>query len=62
MSLPMAATTPCMKPAARRCPRELPDTYALALCRIEPENNVHVILEALDGLEHAARLRGQLAQ
>lgn len=27
----------------------LPDHYALALCRIEPENNVHVILEALDG-------------
>ncbi|MEP4035822.1 DUF1972 domain-containing protein [Pseudophaeobacter sp.] len=31
-------------------PEELPDRYALALCRIEPENNVHVILEALDGL------------
>lgn len=31
-------------------PEELPDSYALALCRIEPENNVHVILEALDGL------------
>ena len=30
-------------------PEELPDSYALALCRIEPENNVHVILEALDG-------------
>lgn len=28
----------------------LPKCYALALCRIEPENNVHVILEALDGL------------
>lgn len=28
----------------------LPDHYALALCRIEPENNVHIILEALDGL------------
>lgn len=27
----------------------LPKYYALALCRIEPENNVHVILEALDG-------------
>lgn len=31
--------------------KELPDSYALALCRIEPENNVHVILEALDGLD-----------
>ena len=32
-------------------PEELPDSYALALCRVEPENNVHVILEALDGLD-----------
>lgn len=32
-------------------PEALPDRYALALCRIEPENNVHVILEALDGLD-----------
>ena len=32
-------------------PEELPDSYALGLCRIEPENNVHVILEALDGLD-----------
>jgi glycosyltransferase involved in cell wall biosynthesis len=31
-------------------PACLPKCYALALCRIEPENNVHVILEALDGL------------
>ena len=31
-------------------PEGLPDRYALALCRIEPENNVHVILEALDEL------------
>ena len=31
-------------------PEGLPDRYALALCRIEPENNVHVILEAMDGL------------
>lgn len=29
-------------------PEGLPESYALALCRIEPENNVHVILEALD--------------
>ena len=28
-------------------PAGLPAQYALALCRIEPENNVHVILEAL---------------
>ncbi len=27
-------------------PRPLPDGYALALCRIEPENNVEMILEA----------------
>ena len=27
----------------------LPETYALGLCRIEPENNVHVILEAFAG-------------
>jgi len=32
-------------------PEGLPDTYALALCRIEPENNVHTILEAFSGLE-----------
>ena len=31
-------------------PAYLPHNYALALCRIEPENNVHVILEALEGL------------
>lgn len=31
-------------------PAGLPPHYALALCRIEPENNVHVILKALDGL------------
>lgn len=30
---------------------ELPDSYALALCRIEPENNVGVILEAWSKLE-----------
>jgi glycosyltransferase involved in cell wall biosynthesis len=29
----------------------LPDRYALALCRIEPENNVHVILEAFSNYE-----------
>jgi glycosyltransferase involved in cell wall biosynthesis len=28
----------------------LPPYYALALCRIEPENNVHVILQAMDEL------------
>lgn len=31
-------------------PAGLPERFALALCRIEPENNVHVILEALDRL------------
>ena len=31
-------------------PKGLPDCYALALCRIEPENNVHMILEALEVL------------
>lgn len=31
-------------------PVGLPLHYALALCRIEPENNVHIILEALSNL------------
>lgn len=30
---------------------ELPERYALALCRIEPENNVELILKAFEGLE-----------
>lgn len=30
---------------------ELPNDYALALCRIEPENNVHVILDAWTKIE-----------
>ena len=30
---------------------DLPDRYALALCRIEPENNVAMILEAFAGLD-----------
>lgn len=30
---------------ARSCLDYLPDEYALALCRIEPENNVHLILQ-----------------
>ena len=29
----------------------LPQDYALGLCRIEPENNIAMILEAFDGLE-----------
>jgi len=29
----------------------LPERYALALCRIEPENNVAMILEAFEGLD-----------
>jgi glycosyltransferase involved in cell wall biosynthesis len=32
-------------------PEGLPEAYALALCRVEPENNVHTILEAFSGLE-----------
>jgi len=32
-------------------PDMLPDSYALALCRVEPENNVHTILEAWEGLD-----------
>lgn len=32
-------------------PTGLPDNYALSLCRIEPENNVHTILEAWSQLE-----------
>jgi len=32
-------------------PSDLPDRYALALCRIEPENNAHTILEAWEGQE-----------
>ena len=36
---------------ASKVPQELADRYALALCRIEPENNVHVILEAMAGLD-----------
>lgn len=38
-------------PDANRLPTGLPDRYALALCRIEPENNVHTILEAWEHLE-----------
>lgn len=30
---------------------DLPDSYALALCRIEPENNVEMILEAFSSLD-----------
>lgn len=29
---------------------DLPDSYAFSVCRIEPENNVHVILEAFSKL------------
>jgi glycosyltransferase involved in cell wall biosynthesis len=31
--------------------QDLPERYALALCRIEPENNVHTILEGWDRLD-----------
>ena len=37
VALPQSSITPI---------NNLPDGYALALCRIEPENNVHLILEA----------------
>jgi len=29
----------------------LPERFALALCRIEPENNIHIILEAFEGCD-----------
>ena len=35
----------------RKAPEGLPETYALALCRIEPENNIHIILEAFSHLD-----------
>ena len=31
---------------------DLPESYALSLCRIEPENNVHTILDAWSQLEY----------
>lgn len=34
------------------------DSYALALCRIEPENNVHMILEAFVGLNMKLKFIG----
>ncbi|MFT5132237.1 MAG: glycosyltransferase involved in cell wall biosynthesis [Gammaproteobacteria bacterium] len=34
-----------------KAPEGLPKAYALALCRIEPENNVHIILEAFSSLD-----------
>ena len=34
-----------------KVPEGLPETYALALCRIEPENNAHTILEAFSSLK-----------
>lgn len=38
-------------PEPEATPQGLPDRYALALCRIEPENNVHTIIEGWDGLD-----------
>ncbi|MFD2741664.1 DUF1972 domain-containing protein [Sulfitobacter aestuarii] len=35
----------------RAATANLPDSYALALCRIEPENNVSMILEAYEDLD-----------
>lgn len=37
--------------AASTAPEGLPEKYALALCRIEPENNVHTILEGWEKLD-----------
>lgn len=39
------------KPDKAESPAGLPPRYAFALCRIEPENSVHVILEALKSLD-----------
>lgn len=41
-------------PPATELPFPLPDRYALALCRIEPENNVAMILEAFARLPDQA--------
>src|SRR5574340_811970 len=30
---------------------ELPETFAFSICRIEPENNLHIVLEAFSKLE-----------
>jgi glycosyltransferase involved in cell wall biosynthesis len=38
-------------PDSSGLPSDLPDSYALALCRIEPENNVQMILEAWESVE-----------
>jgi glycosyltransferase involved in cell wall biosynthesis len=32
----------------------LPESYAISVCRIEPENNVHMVLEAFSRLKHHA--------
>jgi len=34
------------------------DSYALALCRIEPENNIHIILESFIGLDKKLKFIG----
>jgi glycosyltransferase involved in cell wall biosynthesis len=31
---------------------DLPSKYSFSVCRIEPENNIHIILEAFSGLEN----------
>lgn len=38
-------------PASAGAADHLPKQYALGLCRIEPENNIDMILEAFDGLD-----------
>lgn len=40
----------------------IPDNYAFLVCRIEPENNVHLILEAFLKLEHPLVIIGNWAQ
>ncbi len=36
---------------AYKLSNDLPERFALALCRIEPENNIHLILQAFEGHE-----------
>ena len=42
-------------------PAALPDSYALALCRIEPENNIHIILGAWSQIDHPLVIVGNWA-
>jgi len=41
----------------------LPESYAFSVCRMEPENNVHVILEAFSKIDaYPLVMVGQLEQ